>query len=109
MMPKYPQVNVKMVGEDGNAFSIIGRVLTAMRKGGVTVAEVKKCQDEMMEGDYDHLLQTVMKWVNVDREEIDEEVADSERDQDLDEDDKEEEAEEDYDEDEDDENASEDD
>ena len=92
MMPKYPQVNVKMVGEDGNAFSIIGRVLTAMRKGGVTVAEVKKCQDEMMEGDFDHLLQTVMKWVNVDREEIDEAIVDSEWDQDPeDEDDEEEE------------------
>ena len=27
--PKYPQVKVKLVGEDGNAFAILGRVQRA--------------------------------------------------------------------------------
>lgn len=31
---KFPDVKLKLVGEDGNIFSIIGRVSKALRKGG---------------------------------------------------------------------------
>lgn len=61
--PKYPQVKVRLVGEDGNAFSILGRVSRALRKAGVPEAEVKAYSKEAMSGDYDNLLAVTMKWV----------------------------------------------
>lgn len=63
---KYPNVEVDLIGEDGDAFSILGRVRRAMRKGGVSEEEIKKFHDEATSGDYNHLLQTVMEWVTTD-------------------------------------------
>jgi hypothetical protein len=60
---KYPDVTVKLVGEDGNAFAILGRITRAMRKAKIDSAEVKSFQDEATRGDYDHLLATCMRWV----------------------------------------------
>ena len=64
-MPKYENVSVVLVNEDGNAFSIMGRVTKALRRAKVSDTAVKTFQQEAMAGDYDNLLQTVMKWVNV--------------------------------------------
>ena len=63
MKPKYPNIRVQMVGRDGNAFSIIGRVTKALRNARVPVKERKKFQAEAMATDYNNVLQTVMKWV----------------------------------------------
>lgn len=65
MEPKYPHITVSLVGEDGNAFMVLGLVSKALRRGGVSDEERKAFFDEAMAGDYDHLLQTVMAWVNV--------------------------------------------
>lgn len=40
MSVKYPNIKVQLVGKDGNAFSIIGRVTGALRKAGVDRAVV---------------------------------------------------------------------
>ena len=63
-MVKYPEVKVvKLVGEDGNAFAILGRVMKAMKSAGLP----KEIQDayytEATSGDYGHLLSTTMLWV----------------------------------------------
>lgn len=63
MQPKYADITVRLVGEDGNAFFILGRVARALRKGGVSDTEVNDFMNEAIDGDYDHLLQTVMAWV----------------------------------------------
>jgi hypothetical protein len=60
MQPKYPDVHVAMVGEDGNAFAILGRVQRALREAGVPAAEIRAFTQEACAGDYDHLLQTVL-------------------------------------------------
>jgi len=65
MEPRFPNVEVGLVGEDGNAFSILGKVKSALRKGGATPAETSEFMEEAMSGDYDHLLQTVTRWVEV--------------------------------------------
>jgi len=64
MEPKYPDIKVRLVGEDGNAFSILGRVQQAMRRGGVPDEERKAFFEEATSGDYDHLLMTVTRWVD---------------------------------------------
>jgi len=62
---RYPHIKVKLIGEDGNAFSIIAACIREMRKSGVTAPEIKLFTEETMSGDYNHLLQTCMKWVDV--------------------------------------------
>jgi len=62
---KHPEITVQLVGEDGNAFSILGAVSGAMRRAGVSKEERDQFMSEAMSGDYDHLLVTCMKWVNV--------------------------------------------
>ena len=62
---KYPNVKVKLVGEDGNAFAILGRVSKALRRAGVPGDEVSAFFAEATQGDYDSLLRTCMSWVDV--------------------------------------------
>ena len=59
--PILPDVKVKLVGEDGNAFFIIGRCSKAMKRAG-HADRVKEFQDEAKSGDYDKVLSTCMKW-----------------------------------------------
>ncbi|EAI4194435.1 hypothetical protein AV778_03800 [Campylobacter coli] len=61
---KYPNVYVKLVGEDGNAFSILARVSNALKKVGVSKEEISQFQKEAMSSDYNHLLNVVQDWVN---------------------------------------------
>lgn len=63
--PKYPKIVVKLVGGDGNAFAILGKVSKALRAAGVPQAERDEFMAEATSGDYDHLLQICMKWVEV--------------------------------------------
>lgn len=64
-MPKYPHINIPMVGEDGNAFSILARVQRIMKQNGLK-DEVSAFHAEATSGDYDNLLRTVMNWFAVD-------------------------------------------
>lgn len=70
--PKYPSINVRLVGQDGNAFAILGRVNHAMKRAGVCQAERDLFRKEATSGDYNHLLRTVMEWVATDEDEEDE-------------------------------------
>ena len=56
---------VKLVGEDGNAFAIIGRVCIALRKVGHNKEYIDRFAHEAMAGDYDNVLRVCMKYVNV--------------------------------------------
>jgi hypothetical protein len=62
--PRYPDVQVQLSGEDGNAFAILGRTASALRRAGVPKAEIDEYLAEATSGDYDHLLQTTMGWVH---------------------------------------------
>lgn len=61
---KYPNITVQLVGEDGNAFAILGRVSRELRRAKVPKSEIDTFLEEATSGDYDHLLATVTKWVN---------------------------------------------
>jgi hypothetical protein len=61
--PRRP--TVELSGEDGNAFSILGRVAKALRRAGYSSNEVEAFYAEAKAGDYDHLLRVCMAWVEV--------------------------------------------
>jgi len=63
-MPKYA-VTVKLVGNDGNAYAIMGAVQKALRKAGAPKEEIDAYLAESMSGDYYHLLATACEWVEV--------------------------------------------
>jgi hypothetical protein len=63
---KYPHITIQLEGEDGNAFSILGRVTRAMKRAGVERSEIDAFTAEATSGDYDNLLRTVMSWVSFD-------------------------------------------
>jgi hypothetical protein len=60
---KYPDVRVKLVGEDGNAYAIMGRVQSALQDAGVSKQECAEYIKEATSGDYDNLLRVTMSWV----------------------------------------------
>ena len=51
---------VALIGQDGNAFMVLGLCQQAARKAGWTKEQLDQFRTEAMAGDYDHLLQTVM-------------------------------------------------
>jgi hypothetical protein len=66
MTPRYPDIKVRLVGHDGNAFAILGRVSKAMRQAGIDKQERDAFMAEATAGDYNALLATCMRWVNTD-------------------------------------------
>lgn len=64
-MAKFENVTVELSSQDGNAFAIMAKVSGALRKGGAPESDVEKYIAESMEGDYDDLLMTAQRWVNV--------------------------------------------
>ena len=61
--PRYPLIQVRLVGEDGNAFAILGRVCKAMRVAGISKDVIDEFTKEATAGDYQHLLHTVVCYV----------------------------------------------
>ena len=57
-------IKVKLIGEDGNAFFILGKVREALIKNGRKDL-VEEFMKEAQSGNYDHLLATVMEYVEV--------------------------------------------
>jgi hypothetical protein len=62
--PRYPDIQVQLTGEDGNAFAILGRTAAALRHAGVPQEEIDAYFAQATSGDYHHLLQTTMTWVH---------------------------------------------
>jgi hypothetical protein len=56
-MPK--KIKLKLVGLDGNAFSLMGAFKNQARKEGWTQEEIQEVLDQAMSGDYNHLLRTL--------------------------------------------------
>jgi len=65
MDPRFPDIKVTLVGEDGNAFAILGRVRKALQRANVQRHLVDEYHREATMGDYDHLLATTLAWVTV--------------------------------------------
>lgn len=59
-----PKFKFKMSGMDGNSFYLMGRFQKAARIAGWTQEQLDKAFTEMKSGNYDHLLQTIMKYTD---------------------------------------------
>ncbi len=53
------RVSLRLIGLNGNAFSLMGAFKVQARKEGWTKEEVQSVLDECKSGDYDHLLATL--------------------------------------------------
>lgn len=63
-MPKY-DIDVELIGQDGNAFAIMGAVDRVLRSIGVSKDEREAYMNEAMSGDYGNLLRVTAEWVNI--------------------------------------------
>lgn len=63
--PKYPDVTVQLSGGDGNAMAVISAVQGALRRAGAPEEEREEFFEQALSGDYQNVLSTAMKWVNV--------------------------------------------
>lgn len=63
---KFPHVKIRLVGEDGNAFAIMGRTTEAMKRAGCTMQEREEYRNAATSGDYDNLLRVTMETVDCD-------------------------------------------
>jgi hypothetical protein len=57
--------NLKLVGLDGNAFSILGRAKKAADKAKMPAEQWAEYKAKAMSGDYDNLLQVTMEYFEV--------------------------------------------
>jgi hypothetical protein len=64
-MTKYPEIEVQLTGNDGNAFAVMGAVKQALKRAKVSADEISEYTKQSMSGDYDNLLRVAMSWVTV--------------------------------------------
>jgi hypothetical protein len=63
-MPKYPEIIINLVGEDSNAFSILG-LCVKEAKSTLSKDEIEEFKKEATKGDFDNLICVVCKWFTV--------------------------------------------
>ena len=59
------KAKVKLVGQDGNVFNLIGICRVAGRKAGYTKEQMDAFMAEVTSGDYDNALCTMGDWFDV--------------------------------------------
>ena len=64
-MVKYPEIEVQLTGNDGNAFAVMASVRKALKRAKVSSDEIAEYVKESTSGDYDNLLRVAMSWVTV--------------------------------------------
>lgn len=62
--PKF-DIEVELIGNDGNAFSIMGAVSRELKRAGATKEQRDEYFAEATAGDYDNLLRVTSHWVNI--------------------------------------------
>ena len=62
---KYPEIEVQITGNDGNAYAIMSSIQKAMRRAEIPQHEIEQYLNQSMSGGYDNLLRVAMNWVTV--------------------------------------------
>lgn len=50
---------------DGNALSLIGTAVKGLKKAGYSQEDINKFKADAISGDYDHVLQVIFEWCEV--------------------------------------------
>lgn len=66
MEPIYPNICIALSTSNGNAFVIISKCRSNMRRAGISTEKIEEFTAEATSGNYDKVLQTVMKHFNTD-------------------------------------------
>ena len=62
---KYKDISVNITDLDGSAMSIMATIGNALKRHGVSEDEISQYYNESTSSDYDNLLVTAAKWVQV--------------------------------------------
>lgn len=62
--PKFPDIEVKLIGEDSNGFVIACRARSALERAGFK-KDAAEFWDDALSSNYDHLLSTCAKYVEI--------------------------------------------
>jgi len=60
-----PRPEVQLVGHDGNAYAIMGRVAKALKRVGCSKEHVESYYEDSKSGDYNHLLRVACEYAVV--------------------------------------------
>lgn len=60
-----------LIGVDGNAFAIIGRASVLLRRAGASPAYISAFTKEATSGDYDHVIQTAVAYLDAEPQGLD--------------------------------------
>ena len=63
-IPEDERPSCKLVGEDGNAFAIIGRVTQALRRAHIPKTKIDEYLERATSSDYNNLLVVTLEYVN---------------------------------------------
>ena len=61
MKAPFTKPTVKLIGRDGNAIAVMGRIKHALKRAGADKEYIDKYLSEATKGDYDHLLVVSME------------------------------------------------
>ena len=56
---------LKLIGEDGNVFFILGKAVREAKRAGWDEEKIKQFKEDAMSGDYNHVLQLCMEHFDV--------------------------------------------
>lgn len=62
MVKENPKVSLDFYSVEANAYAILGRFDREARRSGWSEEDIKKVITEAKRGDYDHLIQTIMRY-----------------------------------------------
>ena len=60
-----PRPRLQLVGQDGNAFMILGLALRAARRAGWSQEQIEEYKQKATSGNYDNLLGVTMEYFDV--------------------------------------------
>lgn len=63
--PRYPHIHVSLVGQDANAFAMIGRTMVAMREAGIDQATRARFEEQATSGDYANVIAVISRWISI--------------------------------------------
>lgn len=66
MSERFPNLNLELVGLDGNALVLLGAFARQAKDEGWTKDEINAVRTEAMSGDYNHLLQVLVDVTDAD-------------------------------------------